>query len=190
MSRVAQRRRGRAGRVRLRCRSTVERPELGTRAESGEPGLHGGDSRSSLRLFDKFLDDNASATAVAPDVDHQVLAFTWATNDFRGQFTFSVGGHRDGTRRFRLRPGTTQALEVFDGSAWQPLGALTTAIPNNTWTPFAVDATATLRIGTQEFTTTIRAEAADTLSGTTFTTGDPIEYGMTFFVDDLSITSG
>lgn len=155
--------------------------------------LRGADSRASMRLFDKFLDDNATATAVAPDVDRQHMSFLWATNDFRGPFTFSVGGHRDGGRvdpwRFRLRPGTTQALEVFDGSAWQPLGTLATAIPNNTWTPFVVDATttsATVRIGTEEFTTTTRAAAADTLSGTTFTTGDPIEYGMTFFVDDLS----
>jgi hypothetical protein len=156
--------------------------------------LRGADSRASLRLFDKFTDDNATATAVTPDVDHQTMSFTWATNDFRGPFTFSVGGHRDGARvepwRFRLQPGTAQTLEVFDGSAWQALGTLTTAIPINTWTPFVVDATATsatVRIGAQEFTTTARAEAADTLSGTTFTTGDPIGYGMTFFVDDLAI---
>jgi hypothetical protein len=159
--------------------------------------IHGADSRNSLRLFDKFTDDNATATAVAPDVDHQVTAFTWATNDFRGPFTFSVGGHRDGGRvdpwRFRLRPGPPQTVEVFDGTAWRPLGTLTTAIPNNTWTPFTVDATATaatVRIGAREFTTTTRAEAADALSGTTFTTGDPIEYGMTFFVDDLAVTRG
>ncbi|HYQ65018.1 exo-alpha-sialidase [Actinophytocola sp.] len=154
--------------------------------------IHGADSAASMRLFDKFLDDYATATAVAPDVGHQRMSFTWATNDFRGPFTFAVGGHRDGTPvrpwRFRLRPGTTQALEVFDGGAWQPLGTLTTAIPNNTWTPFAVDATATsatVRIGAREFTTTTRAEPADTLSGATFATGDPVEYGMTFFVDDL-----
>ncbi|TDV56478.1 exo-alpha-sialidase [Actinophytocola oryzae] len=157
--------------------------------------LRGADSRDSLRLFDKFLDDNATATAVAPDVEHQTLAFSWATNDFRGPFTFSVGGHRDGAGvepwRFRLRPGPPRTLEVYDGSTWQALGTLTTAIPNNTWTPFVVDATttaATVRIGGQEFTTTTRAEAADTIAGTTFTTGDPVEYGMTFFVDDLAIT--
>jgi hypothetical protein len=159
--------------------------------------LGGADSGASLRLFDKFLDDNATATAVAPDVDHQVTAFMWATNDFRGPFTFSADGRRSGEQvqpwRFRLRPGTSQTLEVFDGSGWQSLGALTTAIPNNTWTPLRVDATltsATIRIGSQEFTTTTRAEQADTLSGTTFTTGDPSAYGMTFFVDDLAITEG
>jgi hypothetical protein len=155
--------------------------------------IRGADSRTSMRLFDKFLDDNATATAVAPDVDHQTMSFAWATNDFRGPFTFSVGGHRDGTRtqpwQFRLKPGPPQTLEVFDGTAWQPLGTLTTAIANNVWTPFTVDATttsATVRIGTQEFTTTTQADTADALSGTTFTTGAPTEYGMTFFVDDLS----
>jgi hypothetical protein len=159
--------------------------------------LRGADSRASLRLFDKFLDDNATATAVAPDVAHQRMSFSWATNDFRGPFTFSVGGHRDGGRvepwRFRLQPGTTQTLEVFDGGAWKPLGALTKAIPINTWTPFVVDAdttSATVRIGEQEFTTTARAEPAETLAGTTFTTGDPVGYGMTFFVDDLTIAEG
>ncbi|OLF18525.1 exo-alpha-sialidase [Actinophytocola xanthii] len=159
--------------------------------------LRGADSRASLRLFDKFLDDNATATAVAPDVERQVLAFTWATNDFRGPFTFSVGGHREGRRvepwRFRLQPGATQTLEVFEGGAWKPLGTLAKPIPTNTWTPFVVDATttsATVRIGDQELTAAAPAQAADTLSGTTFTTGDPVSYGMTFFVDDLTIGEG
>jgi hypothetical protein len=108
-----------------------------------------------------------------------------------------VGGHKDGARvepwRFRLQPGTTQTLESFDGGKWTPLGTLTKAIPINTWVPFEVDATtgtATVKIGGQEFTTTAKAAATDTLSGTTFTTGDPAGYGMTFFVDDLSIAKG
>jgi len=157
--------------------------------------LRGADSRSSLRLFDKFLDDNATATAVAPDVAHQRMTFTWATNDFRGPFTFAAGGHRGDERvtpwQFRLSPGATQKVEVFDGAAWTPLGTLTTAIPINTWVPFEVDTTttsATVRINGQELTTATTAAQADTVSGATFTTGDPIAYGTTFFIDDLSIT--
>lgn len=158
--------------------------------------LRGADSRSSLRLFDKFLDDNATATRWAPDVAGQRLSFSWATNDFRGPFTFAATGHRDGAAvtpwQFRLVPGTAQTVEVFDGTRWTSLGALTTAIPTNTWVPFQVDTTptsATVRINNQEFTTTTTAEQADTIAGTTFTTGDPSAYGMTFFVDDLSITA-
>jgi hypothetical protein len=159
--------------------------------------LRGHDSRSSLRLFDKFTDDNATATTWTPDVTRQRLAFTWATNDFRGPFTFAAGGHRGGERvtpwQFRLSPGAAQKVEVFDGTQWTVLGTLTTAIPINTWVPFEVDATptsATVRINNQEFTTTTAAARADTLAGATFTTGDPIAYGTTFFVDDLSIVEG
>jgi hypothetical protein len=159
--------------------------------------LRGHDSRSSLRLFDKFTDDNATATTWTPDVTRQRLAFTWATNDFRGPFTFAAGGHRGGERvtpwQFRLSPGAAQKVEVFDGTQWTVLGTLTTAIPINTWVPFEVDATpasATVRINNQEFTTTTAAARADTLAGATFTSGDPIAYGTTFFVDDLSIVEG
>jgi hypothetical protein len=156
--------------------------------------LRGADSRNALRLFDKFLDDNATATAPAPDTDHQRLSFTWATNDFRGPFTFAVNGKRDGAKvtpwQFRLQPGTTtQALEVYNGSAWTALGTIP-AIPINTWVPFVVDTTpttATVHIGDKEFTTTTTAAPADTVGGATFTTGDPIAYGMTFFLDDFSI---
>ncbi len=161
--------------------------------------LGGADSSSALRLFDKFLDDNAVATTVTPDADHQVTSFSFATNDYRGPFTFAVDGH-DGDQatqpwRFRLVPGTTaqpaQTLEVDDGSAWTALGRLTTPIALNTWVPISVDTSAdevTVTIGGQAFTTTTTAAPADALSGVTFTTGDPIAYGMTFFVDDLTIS--
>jgi hypothetical protein len=160
--------------------------------------VKGWNSSSSLRLFDKFLDDNATATKPTEPVEHQRATFAWSTNDFRGPFTFAVEGVAGGDAvtpwRFRLVPGATAttppSLEVSDGSAWTSLGALSAVVPINTWVPVTVDTTtssATVTIGTQEFSTEVTAAAADRLAGLTFTTGDPIAYGMSFFVDDLSI---
>ncbi|PZF80348.1 sialidase family protein [Jiangella anatolica] len=160
--------------------------------------LGGFDSGSSLRLFDKFLDDNAVASTVTPERDRQVTSFRFATNDFRGPFTFAVDGRSgdDAAQpwRFRLVPGTTaqpaQTLEVFDGSAWTALGRLSAPIAVNAWAPITVDTStsaATVTIGGDTFSTTATAESATALAGLTVTTGDPIAYGMTFFVDDLSI---
>lgn len=96
--------------------------------------------------------------------------------------------------RFRLVQGTTaqpaQTLEVYDGSAWTSLGRLTMAIPLNTWVPIEVatsTTSATVTVNGQAFETDKRAAAADTLAGVTFTTSAPAAYGMTFFVDDLSV---
>lgn len=161
--------------------------------------VKGWNSSSSLRLFDKFLDDNATATKPADPVAHQRASFAWSTNDFRGPFTFAVEGVTgDGDAvtpwRFRLAPGATATtpptVEVSDGSAWTALGALSAVVPINTWVPVTVDTTttaATVSIGGQEFTTTVTAAAVDRLAGLTFSTGDPIAYGMSFFVDDLGI---
>ncbi len=145
--------------------------------------LKGHDSSASLRLFDKFTDDNATATFPAPPSADRRVSFQWATNDFRGPFTFEVSPWH-----FRLVPGTAQTLEVYDGSAWTPLGRLTTAVPVNTWAPIEVAATATtatVTINGQTFETDKRT--TDTSGDVTFTTGDPDAYGMTFFVDDLTI---
>lgn len=163
--------------------------------------LKGHDSSAALRLWDKFLDDNATVTLPSAPTAHQAASFVWATNDYRGPFTFAVEGRSGGDAtmpwQFRLVPGTTtapaQKLEVFDGSAWSALGTLSAAIPLNTWAPITVDATAdaaTVTVNGQEFSTEVTAAAADELTGVTFTTSDPSAYGMTFFVDDLSIVDG
>jgi hypothetical protein len=156
--------------------------------------LKGSDSRSSLRLFDKFTDDNATATMVTADAARQRTSFMWATNDHRGPFTFTVNGHRGSEQttpwQFRLTP---QAVEAFDGTQWTVLGRFAATIPLNTWLPIDIDATptsATLTVNGQRFVTTAAAIQTDTLSGITFTTGEPIAYGMTFFVDDLTVAAG
>lgn len=149
--------------------------------------LKGSDSRSSLRLFDKFTDDNATATMVTADAARQRTSFMWATNDHRGPFTFAVNGNRGGAPwQFRLTP---QTLEAYDGTQWTVLGRFAATIPLNTWLPIDIDATptsATVTVNGQRFTTTAPAAQADALRGITFSTGDPIAYGMTFFVDDLT----
>jgi hypothetical protein len=149
--------------------------------------LKGSDSRTSLRLFDKFTDDNATATMVTPDAPRARTSFMWATNDHRGPFTFSVHGNRGAAPwQFRLTP---QALEAFDGTQRTVLGRFAATIPLNTWLPIDIDATptsATVSINGQKYTTTAPAAQADALTGITFTTGEPIGYGMTFFVDDLT----
>jgi hypothetical protein len=58
----------------------------------------------------------------------------------------------------------------------------------NTWVPIEVAATtttATVTINGQTFETDKRT--TDSSGDVTFTTGDPEAYGMTFFVDDLTI---
>ncbi len=82
---------------------------------------------------------------------------------------------------------------MHDGSAWTPLGRLTTAVPLNTWVPIEVAASteaATMTVNGQPFETDKRAAGADTLTEVTFTTSDPAAYGMTFFVDDVDATAG
>lgn len=167
-------------------------------ATTTDQEVHGKDSSTSLRLFDKFLDDNATATKPTAQVEHQRATFSWNTNDFRGPFVVQVEGTSNGEEatpwQFRLVPGTTvspaQTVEVYDGSVWTALGKLTTAIPLSAWVPISVDTTATeatVTIRGQTFTTGVTAESADRLAGISFTTGDPIAYGMSFFIDDLSI---
>lgn len=160
--------------------------------------LKGHRSDTSMRLWDKYLDDNATATKLTADVAHQRTTFQWATLDFRGPFVFNVKGHSGDTVttpwQFRLVPAATgqpaQKLEVHNGSGWVSLGNLTTNIPINTWVPVTIDATtsqATVTINGQTFTATMPAQPTTTLAGMSFSTSDPIAYGMDFRIDDLTI---
>ncbi|MPZ95984.1 MAG: hypothetical protein GEU96_14015 [Propionibacteriales bacterium] len=160
----------------------------------GTTSLGGYRSDTALRLWDKWTDKNAHATKMTADSAHQTMAFDWASTDHRGPFVFEVTGHSDDavTRpwQFRIVNGNPQRLEVYDGTSWSAVGSLSKNVALFTWAPITVDATtteATVTINGQRFTTSKTAEAADTLSGVTFSTGDPIAYGLTFFIDNLKV---
>ncbi|GAB3431159.1 sialidase family protein [Flindersiella endophytica] len=180
-------------------RGFVDAKHAWTTDVDGGPGdveMGGYRSSTALRLWDKWTDDNATATKPAPEAGHQVTSFQWGTTDFRGPFVFGIDGRADSGPakpwQFRLvNSKPAQTLEMYDGSAWIALGTLSTAIPVHTWVPITVDATltsATVSIGGQEFTASKPAAAADALAGVTFSTGDPTGYGMLFVIDDLTIS--
>lgn len=162
----------------------------------GTTALGGFHSSTALRLWDKWEDDNATATRLAPNTAQQKVSFDWGVTDHRGPFVFSVKG-RSGDSvttpwQFRLaNTGPAQTVEVFDGTNWKPIGTLTTRIEAFQWAPIVVDATlteATVTINGQRFTTSTKAAAADHLAGVTFSTGDHVAYGLTFYIDNLAIT--
>jgi hypothetical protein len=165
-------------------------------ATPGTTTLGGFHSRTALRLWDKWLDDNATATRLAPDAARQTVTFDWGVTDHRGPFVFGVKGHagQNTTTPWQFRIVDTkplQTVEAFDGTQWTAMGTLTTRVELFRWAPIAVDTTldsATVTVNGQAFTTTKRAEAADTLAGVTFSTGDPAAYGLTFFIDNLSVS--
>jgi hypothetical protein len=166
----------------------------------GGPGdieMGGYRSSTALRLWDKWTDDNATISRPASDAARRTVSFQWGTTDFRGPFAFGIDGHAGTAEtkpwQFRLVNSTPkQTLEVYDGSVWSAVGTLDTAIPVHRWVPIAVDATltsATVSVGDQVFTTTKTAQPSEALAGATFSTGDPVAYGMLFVIDDLTISS-
>jgi hypothetical protein len=161
----------------------------------GTTTLGGFHSSTALRLWDKWEDDNATATKMSADTAHQTASFDWGVTDHRGPFVLGLIGHSGGsvTTPWRFRIVDTkpaQTVEVYDGTTWTALGTLTKRVELFQWAPIVVDATtteATVTVNGQRFTTSKRAEAADSLAGITFSTGDPIAYGLTFFIDNLRI---
>ncbi|WP_172836189.1 exo-alpha-sialidase [Microlunatus soli] len=159
----------------------------------------GGDhSRTALRLWDKWTDDNARITRPSPATDHQRASMSLGQTDTRAPLTIGVRGTAGGKPvtawNFRLKAGTgsaPQQLEVNNGTGWVGLGALDEAIPLRTYRPVSIDATtdrATITIGSQTFETTTTMNAADQLAGLTFSTDEPAGYGGIYYLDNLSIT--
>lgn len=163
--------------------------------QAGTTEMGGFQSRTALRLWDKWFDYNATATKLVNDVEHQTTSFDFGVSDHRGPFVFGLKGHAGDTGTtpwlFRLVDSpAAQRLEVFDGTTWSSLGNLNAKIALLTWAKIAVDATltdATVTIKGQTFTTTKRAQASDSLAGVYFSTGEPLAYGMAFFIDNLRI---
>ncbi|MCW3818893.1 glycoside hydrolase [Micromonospora sp. DR5-3] len=161
----------------------------------GTTALGGFRSRTALRLWDKWEDDNATATKMSADTAHQTVSFDWGVTDHRGPFVVEVKGHSGGSTttpwRFRIvdtKPA--QTIEVHDGTKWTALGTLTKRVELFQWATVTIDATTTeaaITVNGQRLTTTKRAEAAASLAGIAFSTGDPIAYGPTFYIDNLRV---
>lgn len=163
--------------------------------QAGTTEMGGFRSSSALRLWDKWFDYNATATKVTADAAHQTTSFDFGVSDHRGPFVFGLKGHAGDTGTtpwlFRLVDSpAAQRVEVFDGTTWSSLGNLNAKIALFTWAKISVDATLTeakVTINGQTFTTTTRAQETDSLAGVYFSTGEPLAYGMAFFIDNLRI---
>jgi hypothetical protein len=179
-------------------------------ATTTDVDLGGSDSRRSLRLFDNYTDQIAKITKVTADSPRQVTSFDLGSSawNYRGQFIFDVKG-RSGTSlttrwHFMLTPGSypqpgstgkpgVATLSVYDGASWSSLGTLNKPIDPETWRSISIDATlsaATVNIEGQSFTTNKVFQAADYLSGTSFTSAGTAPTAATWFVDDVRITAG
>jgi hypothetical protein len=154
-------------------------------------------SQTFLRLWDKWTDDNARITRPTSPSDHLHAQMMWGSGDFRTSFTIAtMGTSSDGTSRqpweFRIRQGTPAVVEVNNGSGWTKLGTLSGAVQLRTQLPLSIDATATsatLTVGDSSFTATTPAAAVVAVDSVVLTTGDPVEYGGEFQIDDFSVTS-
>lgn len=154
-------------------------------------------SQTFLRLWDKWTDDNARITRPTSSSRHLHAQMMWGSGDFRTSFTVGTKGtSSDGKAvqpwEFRIRQGTPAIVEANNGSGWTKLGSLSGAVPTRTMLPLTIDVTtagATLTVGDSSFTTTTPASAVTAVNSVVFTTGDPLEYGGEFQIDDLSVTS-
>ncbi|OYO02314.1 BNR repeat protein [Propionibacteriaceae bacterium ES.041] len=158
----------------------------------------GSHSRTALRLFDKWTDDNARISRPFAPSPRVQTSMQFGGSDYRAMFTFGVRGTGvDGARAdawmFRLVQGKPASLQAWNGSAWVEVGKLAEALPTRTYLPLSMDLTAdraTVTIGTQTFTTAARAGAATTMSSLDLSTGDPAQYGGFYLIDDVVIRPG
>jgi hypothetical protein len=156
-------------------------------------------SATSLRLWDKWTDDNARITRPFEATGHVTASMHWGYSDQRTRFTVAVDGTADGTASagwtFAIVAGanatTPQSVQVYDGATWTTLGTLSAVVPARTYVPVSIEAdatSATLTVNGQSFTTSVRAGNAQTFDSLTFTTGDPLEYGGAYYLDDVSFS--
>lgn len=158
----------------------------------------GSHSRTALRLFDKWTDDNARISRPFAPSSRVRATMQFGGSDLRAMFTFGAhGAGADGTRadawKFRLVQGKPAILQAWNGSGWVEVGKLDGALPTRSYQELGLDLSAdraTITIGAQTFTTTVRAGAATTLSALDFSTGDPEQYGGFYLIDDVVIRTG
>ncbi|MPZ96275.1 MAG: hypothetical protein GEU96_15520, partial [Propionibacteriales bacterium] len=80
-------------------------------------------STTSLRLWDKWTDDNARIVKPSAETDHMYATMQFGGQDFRAKFTFGTRGTgADGADvdawKFRLVQGSPATVEAFNGTAW------------------------------------------------------------------------
>jgi hypothetical protein len=153
-------------------------------------GFH---SATALRLWDKWTDADAHITRPIPTTGNVTATMRWGYSDPRTRFTIGVGNGDTAGWTFAITAGATatapQVVRAYDGTAWTTVGTLSALVPAKTYAPVAIEAnadSATLTVNGQRFTTTVRAGAATSFDGLTFTTGDPSEYGGIYYLDDVT----
>lgn len=159
------------------------------------PEFGGYHSATSLRLWDKWTDDNARITRPFNATGSLTSSWQWGFSDERTRFTVGVGGKGTAAWTFAIVAGANatkpQSVQVYDGSGWTTLGTLDSVVPARTYVPVSIQAdaaSATLTVNGQRFTTSVRAGDAGSFDGLTFTTGDPSEYGGAYYLDDVSVS--
>lgn len=152
-------------------------------------------SATSLRLWDKWTDDNARITRPFSATGRVTSSWQWGYSDERARFTVGVGSAGTSAWKFAIVAGanatTPQSVQVYDGAKWTTLGTLSSVVPARTYVPVSIQAdaaSATLTVNGRSFTTNVRAGGANTFDGLTLTTGDPSEYGGIYYVDDVSVS--
>lgn len=156
-------------------------------------------SSTALRLWDKWTDDNARISRVTPATNHQVATMQWGSSDLRARFTFGAlaadsGGTNIKAWDFRITPGVPATkpptIEAFNGTSWTTIGTLSTVLPSRTYLPLTIDTTAaqaTITLGPDSFTTSIKAASSGKQTGLHFSTSDPAEYGGIYYLDDVTV---
>jgi hypothetical protein len=154
-------------------------------------------SQTYLRLWDKWTDDNARVTRPTSSSGQLKARMMWGSGDFRTSFTVGTKGTSSNGNSvqpwdFRIRQGSPAVVEADNGSGWTKLGTLAGAVPLRTGLSVSITATptsATVTVGDRSFTATMPTTAVTAVDSVVFTTGDPVEYGGEFQIDDFSVTS-
>jgi hypothetical protein len=148
-------------------------------------------SATSLRLWDKWTDDNARITRSFNATGQVTSSMQWGFSDERTRFTIAVGAAWKLAIVAGANATRPQSVQVYDGSKWTTLGTLSSVVPARTYVPVAITAdaaSATLMVNGQSFTTSVKAGDADSFDNLTFTTGDPSEYGGAYYLDNVSVS--
>ncbi|HEY0450277.1 exo-alpha-sialidase [Actinophytocola sp.] len=163
--------------------------------------MSGATSGRWLSLVDADGDAAATATLPTRQVGAQRLDYAYAATQYASGMRMLVRGKDPAGNdvnpwQFTLVPsGPGFKLTAFDGTAWRDVGVTRTRPPNQVWTTVRIDTTrttATITIGGETLTTTVRAAEAKGFTGVTFDTAvpnTPVQSGMQHDFDDIQVTA-